>query len=266
MKINFFKYHGTGNDFIIIDNRNLKLNIHQDLIIKLCHRNFGVGADGIILIENDRETDFVIKYYNSNGMLGSLCGNGSRCAVYFVRNMGLIQKKYIFQAFDGIHEGFVDEKNFVSVKISNVCDIHYDEDNKYYFLNTGSPHHVLFVNNIKNINILQNGHNIRNHPRYSKIGGVNVNFVQIVNDGLMKVRTYERGVENETLSCGTGAVASALACNMHNKKGIFKIFTYEVITKGGSLFVSFNKKENNIYEEIWLKGQVFCVFQGNYCL
>ncbi|WP_185866793.1 diaminopimelate epimerase [Blattabacterium cuenoti] len=256
MKMDFFKYQGTGNDFIILDNRKKKIpEEDHSLFTRLCDRHFGIGADGIILIKNDPSRDFYMKYYNSDGKESTMCGNGGRCAIAFSKKLGITKKnKIYFRAIDGDHCGIIQDHGLISL---NLIDLEIDMikiSQKYVFLNTGSPHHVLFVKNIKEIDVCKQGRKI------SK-GGVNVNFVEISGKNTLQVRTYERGVENETLSCGTGITASVLAAYETEKISLDKEKNVSISTLGGKLWVSFEKK-NNLYKEIYLTGSVQFIFKG----
>ena len=256
MKLHFYKYQGTGNDFIMVDNRSLffpKNNVQ--LIEKLCNRRFGIGADGLILLESSTTQDFKMVYYNADGNEGSMCGNGGRCLVAFAKQLGVINNETTFDAVDGLHFASV-ENEIVSLKMIDVNSI--TEENTHSFLNTGSPHHVNFSNNISAINVKEEGAKIRYGAPYFK-EGTNVNFVEIINENSFKVRTYERGVEDETLACGTGVTAVAIAAHKAKKttKNTIKI---EVL--GGDLEVSF-KNDGTNYTNIFLKGPAQFVFEGN---
>lgn len=262
MQIKFYKYHGTGNDFILIDNRDLVLNsnnFNYEKIAQLCHRRFGIGADGLMLLENHSEADFEMKYYNSDGNLASMCGNGGRCIVAFAKKLKIIENKTTFLAPDGIHHAEI-EKDIVSLEMSDVKEI--TKLNDTYFLDTGSPHHVSFCDNIEEIDIYKEGKKIRYSSQYSP-KGTNVNFVEIKENNLI-VRTYERGVEDETYSCGTGVTASAIAVSelMKNEE---KNKEYKISTKGGNLKVCFNKQEN-YFTNIHLEGKASFVFEGEIIL
>lgn len=253
--ISFYKYQGTGNDFIMIDNRSGSFDKSDpELIIKLCHRRFGIGADGLILIENHPECDFEMIYYNSDSSQ-SLCGNGSRCAVHFAYKLGIISEQTLFKAIDGFHEASILD-NFIHLKMADVHQISYSGSD--FFINTGSPHHIRFVPDIDQIDVYKEGQKIRYSNEYSN-GGTNVNFVTLLDDNTLAIRTYERGVEAETLSCGTGAVAVSLAAAT-------KEFTSPVKLKtlGGELQVSFKKVEGNKFEEIYLIGPAELVFTGSF--
>ncbi len=255
MTINFYKYQGTGNDFIIIDNREAifpKENI--ELIQKLCDRKFGIGADGFMLLENSVNYDFKMVYFNADGNEGSMCGNGGRCIVAFADKLGIISSKTTFEAIGKLYLASI-ENGMVSLTMNDVEAIESHEN--YFFLNTGSPHHVTFEKEISKIDVLQKGKEIRNGSPYFDVG-TNVNFVEQINENTFKVRTYERGVENETLSCGTGVTAVAIASHKSKKTNSN---TIHLQTLGGNLGVSFEAK-NNSYKNIVLKGPAIFVFKG----
>ncbi|MFP3037463.1 MAG: diaminopimelate epimerase [Candidatus Karelsulcia muelleri] len=248
MKIFFFKYQATGNDFIIINNLCKQFALKEKIIQRLCNRNLGIGADGLILIEKIKNYDFYMKYYNSDGKEGSMCGNGGRCSVNFAKKIGVLHKKNtLFKTIDGY-------KNIVSINMTNVEFLTVDK--KYIFLNTGSPHHIIFIKNKKIENIKKKGRKLQSSKKYLKTG-VNVNFVQI-NKHILYVRTYERGVENETFSCGTGVTASVIAAYHKNKICFKKIL---VKTRGGLLQVKFDTLLQS-YKRIFLKGEVNFVYKG----
>lgn len=252
--LTFYKYQGTGNDFVMIDNRSHvfdKENIA--LVQQLCHRKFGIGADGLILIENHSELDFNMIYFNADGSQ-SFCGNGSRCAVAFAKYLGIIESQAFFLSTDGEHEAWINNENEVSLKMHDVEEIEQGSD--YYFINTGSPHYIVETTEIEQINVPQRGAEIRYSDRF-KEKGTNVNFICEQNNGI-KIRTYERGVEDETLSCGTGVTAAALSMAHKNNLGASKI---NVQTKGGQLKVAF-KRDNNKFIDIWLIGPAEMVFKG----
>jgi diaminopimelate epimerase len=254
----FNKYQGTGNDFIIIDNCDSHISPSDNkLINKLCDRRFGIGADGLILISNHNELDFEMKYFNSDGNLGSMCGNGGRCTAHFAFNKGIAGRIQKFMAYDGIHEAVI-ENEIVRLSMSDVAEPKLIEDN--YFINTGSPHYVIFKTGIDKIDVPAEGKKIRNSQHFAP-GGTNVNFVELTPGGIY-VRTFERGVEDETLSCGTGVTASAIASVL---KGHFDTKTIKVRTKGGDLSVSLNISGKSI-SGIWLCGPGTFVFEGNITL
>jgi len=254
MNTEFYKYQGTGNDFVMIDNRlNSFDRKNTALIAKLCDRRFGIGADGLILLENHPVIDFSMVYYNSDGNLSSMCGNGGRCIVQFAKELGIIETKAVFEAVDGRHEAVIIGET-VSLKMNNVTAIKVSD--KFTFLNTGSPHHVQLVNNLAKFDVKEKGAEIR-YNTYGK-EGANVNFVEFIEQDTFFVRTYERGVEDETLSCGTGvtAVAIALYETGHTISNCVKL-----ITPGGILSVRF-RKTNEIYEDIFLEGSAILVYKG----
>jgi diaminopimelate epimerase len=253
MNLNFYKYQGTGNDFIIIDNRaEIFPKDNITVISKLCNRNFGIGADGIILIENDVALDFKMIYFNADGSQ-TFCGNGGRCAVAFAKHLNIIKNNTHFIAFDGPHFAEI-KNNIVSLKMIDVTDIRIQENS--VFTNTGTQHHVELVDNLDVYPVYENGKKIRDS--YNAPGS-NVNFVEQINDVTFKVRTYEKGVENETLACGTGVTAVAIA--MHKTKKTTGNLIYLPV-KGGVLEVSFTE-ENGIYKNVFLKGPATFVFKGN---
>jgi len=256
MKIKFQKYQGTGNDFIIINNNTLSFpDKNKDLIKRLCDRKFGIGSDGLILINPSTKTDFEMLYFNSDGNLGSMCGNGARCSVKFAHNQKIINSNTIFNAYDGKHSGeIIDNNVFLSIKnVNNIKS--YGKD---LFIDTGSPHYIKIVDDLENYDVCKQGKRIRYNSRFDKNGGVNVNFVQVISNSEFSVRTFERGVENETLSCGTGAIAVALAM-YHLKQTFFKRLT--INSKGGILNVEFKPKKSR-FENIFLSGNVEMVFKG----
>ena len=255
-KLNFHKYQGTGNDFVMIDNRQNdfpKENIK--LIEFLCDRRFGIGGDGLILLENDSETDFKMVYYNSDGNQSTMCGNGGRCIVGFAKSLNVIENKTTFMAIDGLHHATINQNGIVSLQMQDVSDIKIEKD--YTFLNTGSPHHLILVENLPIYNVKENGSRIRNSDLYGKAGS-NVNFVSQISENEFTIRTFERGVEDETLSCGTGATATAIAMNATKKTNSSLI---KINVKGGMLEISFNNIDNK-YESIFLKGKAEFVFAG----
>lgn len=255
MLLQFFKYQGTGNDFIIIDNRQYIFpKNNTKLIAQLCDRKFGIGADGLILLEPSNEYDFSMVYYNADGFEGSMCGNGGRCITAFAKKLTIIDNHTIFEATDGMHEANI-KHDIVSLKMNDLSIVNEFED--HLFLNTGSPHHVSFVNDVKNVNVKITGSKIRYGAPYFN-EGTNVNFVEHVHENTFKVRTYERGVEDETLSCGTGATAVAIAVHKAHKTNNKTIL---IETNGGNLKVTFDY-ENNNYKNVFLIGKATLVFKG----
>lgn len=256
MEFSFYKYQGTGNDFVIIDNRQLFFSKNETKLIQnICDRRFGIGADGLILLENDEEADFRMVYFNADGAEGSMCGNGGRCIVSFAKNLGIITDKATFMAVDGKHMATIKD-NFISLKMSDVSEI--KEAPSYIFINTGSPHHIEMADDLEEMNVREIGSNIR-HNKYG-IEGANINFVSQREGNVFAIRTYERGVENETLSCGTGVTAAALAMYRLGKTEARKI---TLITLGGKLSVSFEPSENG-FKNIYLEGLAEKVFKGKW--
>ncbi len=253
MTINFSKYQGTGNDFVIIDNRNrLFPKENLKLVSKLCDRKFGIGSDGLILIEKHDEFDFELVYFNADGSK-SFCGNGSRCGVAFAKKIGLINSSTTFHAIDGVHHAKMNDQ-VVHLKMNDVNEVETINDN--YFLDTGSPHYIVFNDNIKDMDIIKDAHSIRYNDRF-KEKGTNVNFVE-TNNHTISIRTYERGVEDETLSCGTGATAVGISSYLHhNIKPPIKINV-----EGGELTIDFNIVDNEHFNNIWLIGPATHVFDG----
>ena len=254
MQSEFFKYQGTGNDFIIIDNFQGQISLTEERVKKLCNRRFGIGADGLMLLNKHEGYDFEMKYYNSDGKESTMCGNGGRCLVKFAYHNGMRKPSYRFMAIDGDHEATIELNGWVNLKMQNVTDVHYHFGDAT--LNTGSPHYVKHVSGIKNYNVYNEGREMRYSDRYAE-KGINVNFVEPNGNGIY-VRTYERGVEDETLSCGTGVTASALV-NAHNDNGFNRI---EVETPGGRLAVEFDKVDDEHFNNIWLCGPAEFVFKG----
>lgn len=257
MKLHFYKYHGNGNDFILIDNRDEVIkNLPKQVVEKLCHRRFGIGADGLILMNRSKEYDFEMQYYNSDGRESTMCGNGGRCMVQFAGDLGIIKNKTSFLAIDGPHDGIIGSDKSISIKMIDVKT--FEKKDSDYVINTGSPHYVKFVGDVDAINVSSEGKAMRNQSDFIK-EGINVNFVEEGSDKL-KVRTYERGIEDETLSCGTGVVASALISSVKQEKSEGRQ-TVNLTTPGGTFEISFVKK-NEGFSDIWLKGGVEFVFEG----
>ncbi len=256
MKIEFYKYQGTGNDFILLDNReNIYSNISTKQVNFLCHRRFGVGADGLMILNNKPGFDFEMKYFNADGNESSMCGNGARCLIKFASMLGIKKSKYLFSAVDGVHEGEIDFNKEVRLKMKDVKGVEYSYT--HYILNTGSPHYVKSVRDVMQVDVVEEGRAIRYSKEFEE-EGINVNFVEVLDDDTIYVRTYERGVEDETLSCGTGVTASALI-SAHNDNGFNRV---EVKTNGGKLSVEFEKISDKEFENIWLCGPAELVYKG----
>lgn len=250
MEIQFYKYQGAGNDFVMVDNRDLFFpKENKGLIHHLCDRKFGIGADGLILLENQVGFDFKMVYFNADGSESTMCGNGGRCIVAFAKELLLIDKNTRFVAIDGLHEAEILENGWVKLGMIDVANIE-TLSAKEFFLNTGSPHYVKVVDDMP-ANIVEEARKVRYSERFSK-EGVNVNFIQIDGDKV-HIRTYERGVEDETLACGTGSVAAAMVASIFENKQKF-----DIITLGGDLAVAFEANFSHVY----LEGPAIMVFKG----
>jgi diaminopimelate epimerase len=256
MLLTFYKYQGTGNDFIMVDNRlNSFPKENTQLIEQLCDRRFGIGADGLILLENHTTYDFKMVYFNSDGNESSMCGNGGRCLVAFAKQLGIIEATAEFEAVDGYHFAKIIGDDLLSLQMKDVDRIAVHQD--YSFLNTGSPHHVQLVSDLKNLDVKTEGAKIRYSDLYGNAGS-NINFVHQLENDIFAVRTYERGVEDETLSCGTGATAVGIA--MHHV-GKTKSNSIDLQVEGGKLSVQF-KENNGVYSDVFLVGPATFVFEG----
>ncbi|SNT19476.1 diaminopimelate epimerase [Ekhidna lutea] len=253
MKLNFTKYQGTGNDFILVDDREQSFPQDISIIKNLCDRRFGIGADGLILIQDHPELDYRMIYFNSDGSQ-SLCGNGSRCGFAFAQSLNITREHATFETTDGIHK-IKSENGIIHFQLFDVSEVNQLNDQEW-FVNTGSPHHIVLNEDVAALDIVSNGRQIRNLPEYSGQNGTNVNFAQLLQNGV-KLRTYERGVEDETLSCGTGATAVGIVAGKLGYKS-----PVSIQTKGGELSVSF-KYENEKFIEIWLAGPAEKVFEGS---
>ncbi len=262
MALSFWKYEGAGNDFIILDGRNHTPDLSHTTIRALCDRHFGIGADGLMILENDPQEEFRMRYFNADGGESTMCGNGGRCIALFAEHLGIGDKLKQFNGADGVHQAEVvsldgQDSGIITLQMTDVeAVVHEDQ---YFFLNTGSPHYVEFVKDVEKVNVIGLGAEIRNSEAFSEIGGTNVNFVQITGDGLLKVRTYERGVENETLACGTGVTASAIAAYIYRQSHRER---FTIQTRGGELQVSFSTPDGLRFEEIRLTGPAKKVFSG----
>ena len=253
--MHFSKYHGTGNDFILIDNRAGNISLSKEEIAQMCHRRFGIGADGLMLLETFAGADFRMIYYNADGGESTMCGNGGRCIVAFAKSLGIIGTEASFIAIDGHHSASINDAGIVSLEMIDVDEI--SDLGTYVMLNTGSPHYVLWVEDAEHSPVLEEGRRIRNEAQFSP-GGINVNFVQRLSENRLRVRTYERGVEDETLSCGTGVTAAAIAAAGHTTGS----FIYNIETPGGNLQVAFRKWAKNAAEDITLTGPATFVYEG----
>jgi diaminopimelate epimerase len=254
--IEFFKYQGTGNDFVMIDNRDLIFPKEREIIENLCDRRFGIGGDGLILLENDPSADFKMVYYNSDGNESTMCGNGGRCLVAFAHFLDIFEDRTVFNAIDGLHEAEI-HNGIVKLKMIDVDGIkNIDAD---FELNTGSPHFVTFVEMLKDYKVFEKGNKIRNSASYCQ-EGINVNFVEKIAENEIYIRTYERGVEDETFSCGTGATAAALVFLKDKKLPLVKV---KVL--GGNLKV-YAEQDGEGFKNIWLEGPAKQVFKGKFDL
>lgn len=256
--MHFYKYQGTGNDFVLVDDRQNTLGaLSQNFIHSICERRFGVGADGFMILRNKEGYDFEMLYYNADGNPGSMCGNGGRCMVQFANDMGITKNDYFFLAPDGNHHAHLNGDGTVSLKMSDVANVQRFGDD--YILDTGSPHYVKKVQDLDNLDVYAEGRKIRYSTNF-KDKGINVNFTYALKEHTLKVRTYERGVENETYSCGTGVTACAIAL-YYNENGLNSL---DIETRGGILTVSYDRNiAAGSYTNIWLKGGVEKVFEGS---
>lgn len=256
MAIKFSKYQGAGNDFILIDYRESKIeNIDNALVARLCDRRFGIGADGLMLLKQHDDFDFEMVYYNADGKLGSMCGNGGRCIVAFAKHLGIIDSETNFLAVDGPHYAKITaEGNWIELQMIDVDAI--SKDGEAFVLNTGSPHYVKQVSNLAVFNVFENGKQIRNNDTY-KTKGINVNFVEDKGDHLF-VRTFERGVEDETFACGTGVTAVAMAMAQQKQPGYIET-PVEVL--GGKLQINFDY-DGHKFTNVFLCGPAEKVFEG----
>lgn len=258
MKIKFYKYQATGNDFIIIDNRNQDINLTEENIRFLCHRHFGIGSDGLIILENDDKTDFSMQFFNPDGSGGMMCGNGGRSIVKFAADKGVIKDKCTFLAPDGLHSATIEGEN-ISLKMTTPTLLQEFEDG--FYINTGTSHFVVFENSLNEIDIIKKGRALRYDERFSPYNGCNVNFVEEISANNLKIQTYERGVEDETLACGTGICASALTYSV-KKQLPCGTHTINLSAKGGELQVRFEKQSDNQFSEVHLIGEAKMVFKG----
>jgi diaminopimelate epimerase len=257
MTIPFYKYQGTGNDFVMIDQRKTQYITRTDtkIVNYLCDRRFGIGADGLILLQNTEGYDFEMVYFNADGSESTMCGNGGRCLVAFAQFLKVFDKQCVFKAIDGAHDAKINKNGWVELKMIDVKNIEVGDD--YFLMNTGSPHYVVFTEDLTDINVYDNGRAIRYSDRFAK-EGVNVNFVEIREEGGIEVATYERGVEDETFSCGTGVTAAAISYYLKNRQSE----KVPIKTKGGDLEVRFHKNTEGVFENVWLCGPATQVYSG----
>jgi diaminopimelate epimerase len=259
MIVHFSKYHGTGNDFVMIDGRDQDTSLLSSKAIqRLCDRRFGIGSDGLIVLEDSERADFRMRYFNANGREGSMCGNGGRCITAFAKHLGLCDSEANFEGIDGRHTASLLPDGMIRLKLINVKGISELDDG--YLLDTGSPHFVKFVQDLEGLDVGLDGKNIRHQARFAP-GGVNVNFVESGSaPGQISVRTFERGVEAETYSCGTGVTAAAICAYFDQKTDII---SYDIQTLGGKLNVSFQVKNQEEYTEVFLTGPAVQVYTGS---
>ncbi|MEN8158153.1 MAG: diaminopimelate epimerase [Bacteroidota bacterium] len=259
MFVQFSKYHGTGNDFIMIDGRGQDSSrLDHEAIRTMCSRRFGVGADGLIILGESSKVDFRMQYFNADGHEGTMCGNGGRCITAFASELGIIGMDTKFEGIDGIHTATLLPNREIRLKLNDVNGVRWADDG--YLIDTGSPHFVKYVSRVNEMDVEREGSELRNHARFGK-DGVNVNFVEVEgNSNKINVRTYERGVEGETYSCGTGVTAAAICSYFHFKT---EILSYQVNTLGGKLNVAFKAQHHNRFSDIYLTGPVEKVYEGS---
>lgn len=260
MKIPFSKYHGAGNDFVLIDDRESKYHLTTSQIASICNRRTGVGADGLMLLQQSADYDFRMLYYNSDGHTASMCGNGGRCITAFAKRLGIIGAVARFEAGDNPHEaavvGWDGNSGIIKIGMNVVAQPEPFMDG--FFVNTGVPHFVQKVDDIADYDVFTNGRTLRNNSVFSP-DGTNVDFIESMPDGRLFVRTYERGVEGETLSCGTGVTASALVWAVMQGGNLRKV---SVHTLGGDFLVSFERDDKGNYKDVCLQGPATFVFDG----
>ena len=261
MEIRFWKYEGAGNDFIMIDGRGDERELRADTIRRMCDRHLGIGADGLIILLGHPEYDFRMRYFNADGGEVDMCGNGGRCIALFADDLGIGGDVKRFAGRDGAHEAVIVSRTAEGAEIElGMIDVNgYQYSDRAFTLNTGVPHYVEFVDNVDSLDVVSLGRQKRNEERFDADGGTNVNFAEVLSDGKIKIRTYERGVEDETLACGTGAVAAAIATRLF-EQGRCNEFTVEV--RGGTLGVSLETGDNQHFTNIRLTGPARRVFEG----
>ncbi|MDO5759888.1 MAG: diaminopimelate epimerase [Bacteroidota bacterium] len=263
MLLHFYKYEGAGNDFIIIDNRISKLVLDKESVVSLCLRHFGIGADGLMLLENNAEgrnnIDFVMRFFNPDGSAGMMCGNGGRCIVRFAKDMGIIEgNKTIFLAPDGEHSAEILQGDNIALKMNNVAK--FDFFSEGIWCNTGASHFVVPCLDVKKEDVLQRGRQLRYDQRFEKYNGANINFYTEINKNHLLIRTYERGVEGETLACGTGITATALCYAIRNNFPMGN-HSIKISTLHNDLQVRFFKDDTS-FSDIYLIGPAKKVFYG----
>ncbi len=261
MELEFWKYEGAGNDFVLIDGRDNGLNPSKEVIAYLCDRHRGIGADGLLLLMDTPEYDFRMRYFNADGGEVAMCGNGARCITLFAHHLGIGGKVKRFLGLDGSHEASVlsaeNEEGIIEIGMIEVDS--YEFGDRSFFLNTGVPHYVEFVDNVDAVDVVGRGREIRFDSRYEATGGTNVNFVQIIGPGELRVRTYERGVEDETLACGTGVTACAIATHLYAQN---QCCDFTAFVPGGRLSVRFSTSDGQHFQNIRLSGPARRIFQG----
>jgi diaminopimelate epimerase len=256
--LRFSKFHGTGNDFVMIDGRNQDIALLDNRVIRsLCERRFGIGADGLIILEDSSSFDFRMRYFNADGKEGTMCGNGGRCITAFAHELGLTSRDAMFEGIDGVHSSTILPNGEIRLRLKDVDGIRWMEDG--YIIDTGSPHFVRFVEQLNELDVLGEGREIRMQGRFGD-RGINVNFVETGSSpNRISVRTYERGVESETYSCGTGVAAAAICAYYHFKSDIF---SYHVHTRGGNLNVAFKEQHHTSFRDVHLTGPALHVYDG----
>ena len=263
MVIGFAKYEGTGNDFIIIDARVLDFEFPPEFVAALCDRHFGIGADGLMLLElGSGKDDFDMRYFNSDGFETTMCGNGGRCIALYAHHQGIGGREKLFGGADGAHRAKIvkadDLRGMVELQLNHVGEVEQEDD--CFILDTGSPHYVKFVTGIDEVDVAGEGCEIRSDPAYGP-KGINVNFVEITGEGSFRLRTYERGVEDETQACGTGAAAAAIAVHLAKQPSCRR---FSIQAQGGPLTVSFDVGGNGLFTNVWLRGAARKVFHGKF--
>lgn len=252
-RLKFYKYQGTGNDFVVVDNRQRVFDATcKPLITRLCHRKFGIGADGLILLNNHAQYDFEMVYFNADAT-PAMCGNGSRCAVHLAHHLGIIGESTTFLAEDGPHEAFIRDGQ-IHIRMIDVREVDILGDG--YFLNTGTRHFVRPVYNLGEYDVVGVGRSIRYEERFQP-QGTNADFTEIIGD-IVHMRIYEKGVEDETLSSGTGVTAVALALSIAENIGS----PVTISTRGGQLSVSFDRSDDNHFTNVFMIGPAEMVFEG----